>query len=74
VVRGGGMLIIINDDGVFSRHQSRGGGLPLLHIGSRTPFVERMVFVDIDNFPGQNTDIALVIGWQAAAASGWGGG
>ena len=61
------MLVNVNNDGVFSCHRLR-GGLPLLQIGTHTPFVGRMVFVDIDNFLGKKTDIASVLGWQAAAA------
>jgi hypothetical protein len=69
------MLVVVVNIGVFSCHRSRGGGLPLLHIGPHIPFVGRMVFVQIDGFPGRNTDIAIasVVGWQAAAAGGWGG-
>jgi hypothetical protein len=52
----------------------RGEVLPPPH---RTPhsLFERMVFVQIDNFPRWTTDIAIasVVGWQAVAAGGWGG-
>ncbi len=69
------MLVIVDDnDSVFSCHWSRGGGSPLLHIRPHTPFVGRMVFVDIDNLPGRNTDVDSVVIWQAAAVDGWGGG
>ncbi len=65
------MLVVVNNDGAFSCHWLRGGGLPLIHIGPHTPFVGRIVFFDIDNIPRQNTDIASVVGWQASAVGGW---
>ncbi len=67
------MLVVVDNEGVFSHHWSRGRGLPLLHIRPHILFVGRMVFIDIDDFPGWNTDIFSVVGWQAAVAGGWGG-